>query len=373
MKKIKIITFHSAENAGASLQCYALQEMLKRMGCDVQIIDYQPLYLKEQYKIFINPFKHAKKENFLKSFLAFLFQNIYFVRRLKRKKKYKKFREQYLTLTREYTNVEELRNSPPIADVYICGSDQIWNTNLTGGKFDPAYFLDFGSAEVKRFSYAVSIGKKLLPNEIDAIIDLTNGFKGISFRENSTKDIFLPHVPNEKIFSCVDPTLLLNAKDWEDCMPSRNLKNNEYILVYGLEPDERFQLILDMVKEKFSNVNVMDISQCNLKLKNKTQRKFDFSPNEFLSFIHDAEFVITNSFHCTVFSVIFQKNFYTIPHSKSSNRMRDFLENFKLSNRLYKGQDLQWIVRYDDLDDLIMKYRKKSIQYLRLITNGDDN
>lgn len=372
MKKIKIITFHSAENAGASLQCYALQESLKKMGCNVQIIDYQPPYLKEQYKVFVNPFKYVKKDNFIKSFLAFSFQNVFFFRRIKRKVNYKKFRKHFLSLTREYASYEELRKNPPEGDAYICGSDQIWNPSLTGDAFDPAYFLDFGSTETKRYSYAVSIGKSLLPDEIDSIVEFTKKFVRISFRENSVKDIFLNYMISERVCSSIDPTLLIDAKDWEDRMVSSKDYNSKYILVYGLEPNKNFQKLLDSAKERFPDTSVMDLSQCNLRLKGRIQRKFAFSPNEFLSLIHEAEFIITNSFHCTVFSVIFQKNFYTLPHSRSSSRMEDFLDNFKLSDRLYKAKGMQWVVEYDGFDKLVASYREESLKYLKFIINDNE-
>lgn len=371
MKNIKIITFHSAENAGASLQCFALQESLKKLGCNVQIIDYQPQYMKDQYRIFVNPFKHVKKNNFIKSFLAFSFQNIFFIKKIKRKVKYKKFREHFLSLTRKYISYEELQNDPPNGDIYICGSDQIWNPDLTGGLFDPAYFLDFGAPEIKRYSYAVSVGKTLSPYEMHLIVRFTKEFSGISFREKSVKEKFSNLIINERVCTCIDPTLLIDKKDWEDILVSQKGYKYKYILIYGLGPNKNFQKVLDLAIEKFPDSIVLDLSQYNLKLKGKIHRKFDFSPDEFITLIHNAEFIITNSFHCTVFSVIFQKNFYTLPHLRSSSRMIDFLDNFGLNSRMYNGQEMQWGVVYEGFDKLISRYKNESFQYLKLITSDD--
>ena len=274
-----------------------------------------------------------------------------------------------MSLTSGYASYEELRNDPPEGDVYICGSDQIWNPTLTGDAFDPAYFLDFGSPETKRYSYAVSIGKSLLPDEIESIIYMTKKFVRISFRENSVKNVFSNYMTSERVCASIDPTLLIDAKEWKDRMVSSKDSNSKYILVYGLEPNKNFQKLLDLVKERFPDTSVIDLPQCNLRLKGKIQRKFAFSPNEFLSLVYDAEFIITNSFHCTVFSVIFQKNFYTLPHSRSSSRMKDFLDNFNLSDRLYNGKDIQWAVKYEDFDKLIASYREESLKYLKSITN----
>lgn len=371
MIKVGIITFHSAENSGAVLQCFALQQILMKLGANVQIIDYQPRYIRDQYKIFVNPLKHIKKDQRVKSFMAYSVQNLFLFRRLIRKRKFKAFRNQYLKCSRAYFSLRELTEDPPKADIYICGSDQIWNPVLTGGHLDPAYFLQFGSSTVRRYSYAVSVGKELSESDLEKIYELSRSFDGISFRERSVKDKLSEHYPECKFDVCIDPTLLLDASDWERIIVSEMDRNRKYILVYALERNEAFQQIIDLVKVNLGDIDVIDISQCNLKLKKCEKRKLHISPSEFLSYIHDAEFVITNSFHCTVFSIIFKRNFYTIQHSKSNSRLRDFLYSMKLCDRIYDGRTKEMVVNYDSLDIILNEYKDASMRFLEGLMEKD--
>lgn len=371
MIEVGIITFHSAENSGAALQCFALQETLKKLGADTHIINYQPSYIRDQYRIFVNPLKKIKNEQKIKSFIAYSVQNLFLLRRLIRKWKFKAFRKKYFNLTRAYLSLNELIKDPPKADIYICGSDQIWNPTLTGGDFDPAYFLQFGPSQVRRYSYAVSVGKELSEPELEKIYETARTFDGISFRESSVKDKFSEYFQKYKFDVCIDPTLLLDASDWERIIVSEKGRKRKYILVYALERNEAFQQIIDFVKENLGDLDVIDISQCNLKLKKYAKRQLHISPNEFLSYIHDAEFVITNSFHCTVFSVIFKRNFYTIQHSKSNSRLRDFLSNVKLSDRIYEGIAMDLVVEYDSVDTVLKEYKDSSMQFLEGLIGKD--
>lgn len=368
MKKVDIITFHSAENSGAALQCLALQETLKKMGADVKIINYQPDYLEEQYKIIINPFKYADRENYIKSFVAYMLQNIRFIRKLKRKNKFEKFRGKYFKLTKKYTSIEELRNNPPEADIYICGSDQIWNPALTGGDFDPAYFLQFGSKKTHKYSYAVSIGKELYDKEIKEICDLASELIAFSFRESSVYSGFNSAYHEKKIYHSVDPTLLLDNKDWEKYIRKDSV-NSRYILVYALEKNELFQKEIEFIKLYDPQLLIMDISQCNLNIRGNVKRIMGFSPDEFLSYIYNAEYIITNSFHCTVFSIIFSKRFVTIKHSRSNTRLVDLLTRLDIENRFYADESETIFTSLDknDIQIKIKKFREESIEYLEQI------
>lgn len=368
MKRVKIITFHSAENSGAVLQCYALQEVIKKLGGKVQIIDYQPTYMKEQYKIFVNPFESKKNGSRIKSFAAYTLQNIRFRRKWRRKNEFKNFRRTYLEMTKEYTSIMELNQDSPEADIYICGSDQIWNSSLTGGELDPAYFLQFGNEKIKRYSYAISVGKELTECDMENIFKMASNIEKISFREESVCHKFKYQFPNEKFYQCIDPTLLLDFRDWKKFVHTINEKG-KYILVYALEKNEAFQKELDYILTKKPGLKILDISQCNLNLKGKVKRMMGFSPESFLSYIYNAEYIVTNSFHCTVFSAIFEKKFVTIQHTRSNSRLSNLLVGLGIENRFYSdNSDVIFEgLDYDMIKEKLEVFRKGSIQYLEQI------
>lgn len=157
--KIATITCHNVYNYGASLQAYALQRYLSQEGHDVEIIDYKPYYLNSRYN-----WRHIPAESRLYPYkdyvgtqcIYFLLKNRKIYKTIGRKRKFDDFRQKFLTLTdNTYTSAEELRATPPQADLYIAGSDQIWNTACENGK-DAAFYLDFGSDDTRRISYAAS-------------------------------------------------------------------------------------------------------------------------------------------------------------------------------------------------------------------------
>ena len=161
--KIATITCHNVYNYGASLQAYALQRYLSQEGHDVEIIDYKPYYLNSRYN-----WRHIPAESRLYPYkdyvgtqcIYFLLKNRKIYKTIGRKRKFDDFRQKFLTLTdNTYTSAEELRATPPQADLYIAGSDQIWNTACENGK-DAAFYLDFGSDDTRRISYAASIGDR---------------------------------------------------------------------------------------------------------------------------------------------------------------------------------------------------------------------
>ena len=170
--KIRTITCHDVANYGAALQALALQTYLKKEGHDVRIIDYVPEYIKP-YDIWkVNPASHLYKPS--KYFFAFklfwaLRKYVHIRPTMKRLEAFKEFNGKYLELTRRYSSYEELANDPPIADVYIAGSDQIWRTNLMNGK-DPAFYLQFGNKTVRRMSYAASFGLPHLTDGMDYLV-----------------------------------------------------------------------------------------------------------------------------------------------------------------------------------------------------------
>ena len=224
--KIKTITCHDVYNLGASLQAFALQNYLESDGHDVEVIDYKPCYLSNHYKLW-----GVGNERFHKPILWQLYNLAKFpgrVSALPRKKVFDEFTKKYLRLTKRYNSFEELRANPPEADVYVAGSDQIWNTTFNNG-IDPAFYLNFGKA--KKISYAASFATEKLRKGTESFVkEMLDNFNGISVREESGINIIKSTGHNGIVV--VDPVFLLSQDQWESV--SNNIgEGKDYILVYS--------------------------------------------------------------------------------------------------------------------------------------------
>ncbi len=347
--KIGIINFHYAHNCGAVLECLALQRYLETLGFDVQVINYRPRYGTEQYAVYPSIIEYAKRASrdyresnsvyrayrILRRSLQAVFRYAGCKTRKKRTELYDRFVINNLKLTREYKSIEELKSEPPVFDVYISGSDQIWNPYVTNAGLDSAYFLDFGNCQIKRISYAVSPCQLEVFKYKDQLKDFLNAYAAISLREEQlTKDF--ERVLNKKIEVCVDPTLLLQKEDYEEFEDNRSDYPSKYILVYGFEDRRNPDLLKRVIEIVYDRTNlpIIDISNKRVKIERPSRYIDAVSPGQFLSFISKAEYVITNSFHGTAFSIIYRKKFWSVSRAETSSRMDELMRRIGLENRL---------------------------------------
>jgi hypothetical protein len=315
--KIGIMTlWWSDDNYGQLLQCYALQKYLRDAGHDAYLIRYDPRtdYIKTPvWKKVLKAFDPAKLINYL-SYKKRLISNR---REMKDNPRgFNDFREKYIKQTDKiYYSYDELVSDPPEADVYITGSDQVWNTfSLSfeqACKKLQAYFLNFGSHEIRRIAYAASFGKETVANDfIREISPLLERFDYISVREKSGLTI-CHQCGIENVDWVPDPTLLLSTDDY------RLLYKNEqpvwpkkpYLFLYLLGNKTRFSFesVYQWAKEK--NLEVIYVSG-NVQV-DKYKKVYATIP-QWISLIENAECIITNSFHGCVFSIIFHKRLIPI-------------------------------------------------------------
>ena len=369
MKNIGIITFHSAHNYGAMLQAYALQSKLNR----AEIINYRNIDIDNGYKVI----KRYKGKN-IKRYIKTGFANIIFYR--KNKKRFKKFNEFFnnkLKLSREYKSEEELKANPPKYDIYITGSDQVWNSDIANGLRD-SYTLNFGNKETKRISYAASIGNSNIPKELE------NEYKQkisridyISVREESGKTA-LKNIGVEKDIKVVlDPTLLLTKEEWNKEIASNMPNENEkYILAYVVEPNEEYRKIVNYLSEK-TGFKVIHFEKRNKLYKNVLRNAYTDGPFEFVNLIKNAEYVVATSFHATVFSIIYNKKFFIIPHLKTGTRVTNLLDKLEIKDRVYHNlKDFEKInydfeTDYRKVEELLNIEREKSIKFLKEAIEGE--
>ena len=326
--RIKTITCHDVYNSGASLQAYALMRYLEELGNEVEIIDYKPDYLNNHYKLGIiaNP-KYEKNLMLKMIYLTLKFPGR--VLALRKKIKYDHFRDNYLKVTKKrYISNSELKNNPPEADIFICGSDQIWNSKFNNGK-DPAFYLDFAPQGKIKASYAASFATDRMEESVrDITKERINKLDYIGVREISALNI-LEDLGIDNGIQVMDPVFLLSKETWLN-MAYEVDKKQKYIFVYDFDGNELIKEIALKVAKKKS-------------LKIYTVFKSDYSdkvikgmgPIDFISYIKNAEFVISNSFHGTAFSIIFEKQFIVVNRKEEINtRMRDLLTILKIENRL---------------------------------------
>lgn len=354
-KKIGIITFHCSYNYGSALQAYALQKYLNKNYSDTKIIDFVLKKNFEQYYIF--RYIYYKK-------IKYFFEDLkYFKKNMRRRKSFIEFKKKYFSLTQKtYYDSKKMGELNNEFDTFICGSDQIWNAACTNG-LNPAYFLKFVNNKNKKIAYAPSIAHLNFDEKIlQKYKDYISEFDAISVREESTVNILMP-LTNKKIEVVLDPTLLLEKNDYMEI--TQQPKEKKYIFVYMLE-DIDLQLI-NYVKKISENtgLKVIYLLRDDIKEFKNSKNVYGISPNEFLGYIENATYIITNSFHATVFSIIFEKKFCTFKTKLSYSRMVDLLTKLNLSSRIYdENFDMNQDIDYSVVSNLLAKLKQSSVNYL---------
>lgn len=329
MKKIATITFHHAHNFGSALQAYALQQFVlslyKDSDVEYKIIDYYTELQEELYSIY----KHDLSiKSIIKNFVAFLYS-----KQLKDKhQKFEDFLKNRCMLTRRYKNKQELIEDIPIADVYISGSDQLWNVRAED--FDSVYYYDFLADGCKRISYAASLG----PLQIDwekydykKYKDLISKYKSISVREKGSYNN-LEKITDIKCNINVDPTLLISKEEWQKIESKEIYNDGKYILLYCLEPSKEQLKIADEISKKLQLPIVILRYNNKNDMFNHFVKKYAAGPEDFLAYIDHAALVLSSSFHGTVFSLIYHKPFYVL-NGINDNRISEILNKTNMTER----------------------------------------
>lgn len=357
--KIKTITCHDVYNSGASLQAYALQRYISSMGHSVEIIDYKPKYLSGHFKTWRVSNPRWDKNIFLKTTYLILKLPSRLIS-LKKKRAFDKFRDKYLTLTnRRFISNEELRLNPPIADLYIAGSDQIWNTIFSNGT-DAAFYLNFAPKSSKRISYAASFATSHIVEQHKAFVKRELGnFDSISVREQDGLEI-VKELGYDGEWVC-DPVFLLTAEQW-DQIALREFKQ-KYILIYDFEKTP----LIEQIAKKIAKEKGWKIYSVNIAL-TYADRCFRYvAPDDFVSLIKSSQMVISNSFHGTAFSVIYEKDFLVVPRKEGINtRMVSLLSYLGIPERMATNNQVELgNIDYSKVNIKLNEYTTISKQFLK--------
>ncbi len=332
--KIGILTFWwSNDNYGQLLQCYALQKYLRDAGHEAFLIRYNPENDYAKTPLVLKAFKALNPVKLCK-FLSYKINQKKSAQEQKQfDRHFDDFRKNYIVQSEKiYTSYEQLKENPQEADIYIVGSDQVWNFSFYADRVYKcknvlhAYFLDFGKPCVKRMSYAASWSCASLSLQlIKEISPLLKKFDYVSVREKEGIEL-CKKCGYENAKCVVDPTLLLSAEEYRKIYSENkiNIPQKSYLLLYMLNNDCDFDIakVYEFARQK--NLDVVYVSG-NSKI-DSYKKTFATIP-EWLYLVDKAEYVITNSFHCCVFSLLFKKKFAVVPLKGRFSAMNKRIEN----------------------------------------------
>ena len=323
--KIGILTFTGADNYGALLQNYALIHFLQNNKIDAQTINIHVETIEKPYEIRIMP---EKRKN-IYIWAKMLIENIIIYPKMKnRKESFEEFRKLYLRLSDEVKKIDDIENMD--LDVFIVGSDQVWNQDIV--KTENMELFTLGCVKSKtKISYAASAGSvKCFSKEFGKRIKNLNY---VSVREQELKEELICNYAIDADV-VVDPVFLLSKEEWNEVIPVDTVERKKYVLVYYIERNNKKVIKIAQSLAQKHNLQIVNISGIDIKSLIKGESYYGEHPLNFMRLIRDAEFVVASSFHAMAFSVIFQKNFWIVPHEKTSSRMLNFLDNIGLSERL---------------------------------------
>ena len=335
--KVDIITLHNINNYGSVLQTYATQKVFESLGYRTEVIDYcrknnLPSYLANE----------VLNRNLRLQKIAFLWKNNKLIKKLLIKLitlriKHKDtpmslFLSANVNLTpKHYTSYSELKNNPPIADIYVTGSDQVWNSLYNGG-IDKAYYLGFAPEDKFKIALAASFGNAEVSSaEKKMIYPLLSKYQAISVRESSAVALLKTMEVDSKLV--LDPTLLLTSNEWKKIDIGKPIVNDNYLLIYQLNANNKMDEYAKKLAKKL-NLKLIRFG-FNHSDKNKTGYCIMHpSVEQFINLFSNASYVLTDSFHATAFSLNFGIRFTSVLPPKFGTRIESILKLTKTEDRL---------------------------------------
>lgn len=363
-KKIGILTFHNAHNYGAVLQAYALKTKLNRMGYEASVLNYRNKYIAKTYRKVLHI--DFWKRDILPSRWGKVIREIrdVFYGLPEWQRQWKVFEEfiagKLLDGDSKQLSLEEVAGRD--CAVYVLGSDQIWARELTHG-MDPAYFGQF-APEKEKISYAASVPNGSIPeNEKPYFKEYLQSLSHISVREEKLAEA-IRELTGREVETVIDPTLLLEREDYQSLLYEKPLKQGDYVFAYFVVENEALSRCAKKVAE-LMNCELVELHYKKTPQIRGKNMVFDAGPSEFLTYIRDAKMVVTNSFHGTVFSILFQKKFYSV--YKENGRIENLLGFLGLSDRHIKDEAeilLEKEIDYAQSESRLQEYRQKSVEFL---------
>ena len=357
--KIGILTYHRSQNFGALLQAIALRKILYNLGHEPYFIDYWPNYHKKMYKVI--DWDLLKLPHGIMSLFIFVRSILLYNNRKKRSRIFENFISRYILKYSRSYNIEEKY------DTIIYGSDQIWRKQAgLGNKFNPVYFGDNIIMTDRSISYAASMGIIHTDAQDNCFLkDKLSKFDKVLVREDSLKDLLQDCGISSDVV--LDPTLLIDAVDWKEMLRIDSYEGPDYLLFYDLQMGSiDYSIVKEFATKR--NLKIKVISGESRSKKDKDIEYIDaIDPGTFVKLLCNAKVVLTSSYHGLVFSLIFNKDFYTV-FKINTDRAKSLLTDLSLNDRMLKPNvdkipDLKSI-DYSKVNSIITNRRLESIKML---------
>ncbi len=373
--KIKQITFFdTSNNYGQILQCFALQKQMELLGHEVELIRYNPtkgnsgVRIPSGLGVITSVFRKISEGRLKEKVLSKRNE------KLDRVRDFNGFALGHIKCTKIYSGIDSLKEDPPKADAYICGSDQIWGKSLMEVD-NAAWFLDFGDDDVKRIAYAPSIGRNYTEEELKLFKKYLSRFHMISVREESAAQQCQEVGFDAQVV--VDPTLLLEAKEYLALASKIKKSEQHYLFAYILNIKKKEDISWSEISRYVvnSNLDVRAVYSSGYFQAREIIPGVDSecaTVEEWIACIRDAHCVITTSFHGTVFCILLHKPFivFSLPdRTRANDRVMTLLNSLGLDKRLYRSsisfeKQMNEPIDWEDVDKRLKLFKSHSMRFL---------
>lgn len=352
-KKAYILAFQRATNYGAVLQIFAFKKVLENHGLKVEVIDYIPPWMKVTLRNHPSIFSFVKRR-----IMNFTFKSF--------------FKKLGLTSSK-YRENNTLKENLVDGDFYFVGSDQVWNKNIMHN--DPTYFLNFVPEGAKRIGYAISMGNTRFEEPFKSeAYSLIEKFDNISARETFVSRYINEKFPEVNVPVVLDPTLLLSFDDYSGISDKKTFRR-DYIVVYSAMRDQRlYDLAFHLRK-----LTGLPIVNLGYHFKGADKHEYLKGPGNWLNRIRKAKYVITNSFHGTVFSILAKSKFFVVPNEKKTHkglnaRFVELLNSLGLSQQMISNETeleerFNQEINFEKAFKLLAKRRESSYIFIKEVIN----
>ena len=362
--KVGILTFHRADNYGAVLQTYALYSQCKEMGYDTEVIDYRCSAIENVYW----PIRFPKlRRNMYRWAISAASYLCYEQEWREKAKRFNSFRELFSMSSPHYDTTSK-REIEEKYDFIITGSDQIWNRGILS---EPNYWYCYKKeteSDTKVISYAASVGSltrfKQGFGDYETVL---RDYDAISVRESDVQ-AYLEEVMDRKVYTVLDPTLIVDKQLWLNLIRHDDNKREKYLVYYDVAQNKVSRKIAGDIARK-NKCAIVKFNQIKSPTMN-TKYFSDAGPIEFLNCIYNAECIVTSSFHATVFSILFGKKFVAALHPITGERIRSLLTMLGLESRIVYEHDknimevMNQPIDYARVEEKLAALREFSINFL---------
>lgn len=356
---IRIITRHAVVNYGSVLQSFATEKFFQSLGYETEVIDYisDKETVRGRVKVFSNNYTKKPLKKWIYRIVKFPDEWI-------KERRFRRFRREMLHLTPRFRSLAELQAHDFGDDLLCAGSDQVWGY-MSDGSVDPAYFLDFGGSGNRYFSYSASFGRDDFPGAYyDSITPLLKKFSFITVREKSGEDLLRAHASLPAV-TILDPTLMLDRDTWLE-LADREIKPEPYILVYKLRKNKELDAYARALAKR-KHCKILKISSSVYDFLGYGKKEILKDPRRVLSLFKNASAVVTDSFHATVFSIVFNRQFVDFLPPKTYKRITDFLQMLELENRIQRGEKdpMEKPIDWARINQFLANAREQATAYVK--------